>query len=197
MTVRADDKPQHILDAASRLLIERGHASVTIGEIAQEAGVSRGLLHYYFVSKEDILAKVVRRNVESSIKETRELLREARSPEELMGRFMRVYRDALGTGSGYALYYEAFVQGRLHPLVGDELAELYQARRGSLARVLEAANRDGVIRLQGDAEAVASLVLAIGDGVALQYLSDPTMPIEEAGRLVMPLVAGLLGTDDG
>jgi AcrR family transcriptional regulator len=98
------DKAQRILDAAQRLLAERGHAAVTIGEIAREAGVSRGLLHYYFDSKEHILAQVVRRNVETSIAETRRLLATARTREELITQFTRAYRHALGDGSrGYAL----------------------------------------------------------------------------------------------
>ena len=193
MTAARNSKPDRILDAAHRLLAEGGHATVTITEIAREAGVSRGLLHYYFDSKEQILAQVVRRNVEQSIAETSGLLHEATSREELVRQFLRAYQDALGRGTGYTLYFEAFVQGRVHRTVRAELADLFQARRDSLAAALRTAEERGHVTLAADAAGVASIILAIGDGVALQYLADPQMPILEAGQAVMPLISELLG----
>jgi AcrR family transcriptional regulator len=193
VTAARTSKPERILSAARRLLAERGHAAVTISEIAREAGVSRGLLHYYFESKEQILAQVVRQNVEQSIEETSGLLREAVSRDELIRQFLRAYQEAVGRGTGYALYFEAFVQGRVHETVRAELADLFQARRDSLADALRAAEERGHVKLAGEPRGVASLILALGDGVALQYLADPEMPILEAGQAVMPLISGLLG----
>jgi AcrR family transcriptional regulator len=193
VTAARTSKPERILSAARRLLAERGHAAVTISEIAREAGVSRGLLHYYFESKEHILAQVVRQNVEQSIEETSGLLREAVSRDELIRQFLRAYQEAVGRGTGYALYFEAFVQGRVHETVRAELADLFQARRDSLADALRAAEERGHVKLAGEPRGVASLILALGDGVALQYLADPEMPILEAGQAVMPLISELLG----
>jgi AcrR family transcriptional regulator len=193
VTAARTSKPERILSAARRLLAERGHAAVTISEIAREAGVSRGLLHYYFESKEQILAQVVRQNVEQSIEETSGLLREAVSRDELIRQFLRAYQEAVGRGTGYALYFEAFVQGRVHETVRAELADLFQARRDSLADALRAAEERGHVKLAGEPRGVASLILALGDGVALQYLADPEMPILEAGQAVMPLISELLG----
>lgn len=194
MTDRPAAKAERILDAAQQLLAERGHAAVTVAEISREAGISRGLLHYYFDSKEHILAQVVRRNVEITMEDTRRLLASANTRQELLEQIIEVYQQALGRSSfGYALYYEAFVQGRVHDSVRHELAELFQARRGSLAEALVAAEERGSIDLPHDPAVVASLILAIGDGVALQYLADPEMPITEAGRVILPVLLDLLG----
>jgi TetR/AcrR family transcriptional regulator, repressor for neighboring sulfatase len=48
-----------IVAAARRLYRERSPAEVTMREIADVAGVNRGLLHHYFGSKEDLLAAIV------------------------------------------------------------------------------------------------------------------------------------------
>jgi AcrR family transcriptional regulator len=48
-----------IVAAARRLYRERSPAEVTMREIAEAAGVNRGLLHHYFGSKEDLLAAIV------------------------------------------------------------------------------------------------------------------------------------------
>src|SRR5918911_566122 len=48
-----------------RLLHVRGGAAAsTFERVAREAGVSRGLLHYYFQTKEKLLVEVVRRDTE-------------------------------------------------------------------------------------------------------------------------------------
>ena len=58
----AQDKAQRIVDAMRASVAKRGSAGSTFDHVAREAGVSRGLLHYYFGTKERLLAEVVRRD---------------------------------------------------------------------------------------------------------------------------------------
>src|ERR687897_1559251 len=55
------EKAQRIVDAMRATVGERGATGATFDVVAREAGVSRGLLHYYFGSKEKLLAEVARR----------------------------------------------------------------------------------------------------------------------------------------
>ena len=56
------DKAQRIVDAMRASVAARGAAGSTFDHVAREAGVSRGLLHYYFGTKERLLVEVVRRD---------------------------------------------------------------------------------------------------------------------------------------
>jgi len=47
------------LRAAARCIVASGAAAVTMHEVAEEAGVSKGLIHYHFHDKETLLARVV------------------------------------------------------------------------------------------------------------------------------------------
>ena len=58
------EKAQRIVDAMRSSVARRGVAGSTFDHVAREAGVSRGLLHYYFATKERLLAEVVRRDAE-------------------------------------------------------------------------------------------------------------------------------------
>ncbi len=49
-----------ILDAASRLFLQKGYLAVTTREIAAAADVNLGLIPYYFTSKENLAAAVIR-----------------------------------------------------------------------------------------------------------------------------------------
>lgn len=53
------DAAERILRAAVRRIVTSGAASVTMHEVAEEAGVSKGLIHYHFHDKETLLARVV------------------------------------------------------------------------------------------------------------------------------------------
>jgi len=56
-----DDTVHAVVEAATRLFSERDPASVSMREIAAEAGVTYGLLHRHFGTKQAVLAAVFRR----------------------------------------------------------------------------------------------------------------------------------------
>src|SRR3954449_4115718 len=73
-----------IVDAMRRSVARRGSAGSTFDQVAREAGVSRGLLHYYFGSKEQLLVEVVRRDCELRMAVLDERLAEARTAEDFI-----------------------------------------------------------------------------------------------------------------
>lgn len=51
------------MDAAERIFLEKGYVLATTTRIAQEAGVTHAMLHYYFRTKEQIFMKVLDKNI--------------------------------------------------------------------------------------------------------------------------------------
>ncbi|SDK65327.1 transcriptional regulator, TetR family [Actinopolyspora mzabensis] len=58
---------ERILDAAVRLFAESGFDATPTSRIAEHAGVPKGLIHYYFRRKEDLLVALVERLPEQSV----------------------------------------------------------------------------------------------------------------------------------
>ena len=56
------EKAQRIVEAMRRSVAQRGTAGSTFERVSREAGVSRGLLHYYFGTKEQLLVEAVKRD---------------------------------------------------------------------------------------------------------------------------------------
>jgi|SRR5829696_1811191 len=56
-----DERREQLLNAGVELLAERGYEQVSIEEIADAAGVSKGLLYHYFPTKKDFLLAALRR----------------------------------------------------------------------------------------------------------------------------------------
>ena len=78
----------------------RGAAGSTFDHVAREAGVSRGLLHYYFGTKERLLVEVVRRDSEIRLAALGAALADARTRRRLHRRARRAARGPLGDDPG-------------------------------------------------------------------------------------------------
>src|SRR5438270_1597329 len=78
------DKAKRIVQAMRTSVGRRGAAASTFDHVAQEAGVSRGLLHYYFGTKERLLAEVVRHDADIRMRHPEDSLAEAESVDEIV-----------------------------------------------------------------------------------------------------------------
>jgi AcrR family transcriptional regulator len=61
---KGDIREQEILDAAENLLAKRGYQDMTVNEIAEAAGITRGALYFYFASKQAVVTALVARTVQ-------------------------------------------------------------------------------------------------------------------------------------
>ncbi|MBA3865651.1 MAG: TetR/AcrR family transcriptional regulator [Solirubrobacterales bacterium] len=168
------DKAQRIVDAMRDSVAQRGAAGSTFEHVAREAGVSRGLLHYYFGTKERLLVEVVRRDAELRIARLDEMLDRAKTVDDVLNGLVSSLTDMIENEPGFfLLLYELFSAGRRNPDIQHEVGQLFQRTRSHVGEVLRAKEKEGVLSLRFDAEAVVSYLFAVGDGFALQTLSDP------------------------
>jgi len=175
------DKAQRIVEAMRASVAARGAAGSTFDQVAREAGVSRGLLHYYFGSKERLLVEVVRHDCDVRMGRLEEDLSGARSREAIVEVLVEALEDFVERDPGaFALIFELFTASRHNEELGQAMADLYRGVREQIAAVLRRKRDEGVVSLRGEPEAVASILLALGDGIALQLLSDPGWDSSEA-----------------
>jgi AcrR family transcriptional regulator len=188
------DKALRIVEAMRSSVAERGAAGSTFDHVAREAGVSRGLLHYYFGSKERLLVEVVRRDCDERVAALDASLASASSPDEIVEALVEQLKAFLEDDPGTpAVVYEMLSASRHSEEIRLELAELYRTWRAHLADSLTAKESEGVVRLDADAESVAAVIFALGDGIGMQLLSDPawdsSAALELGARSVRRLLA--------
>jgi TetR/AcrR family acrAB operon transcriptional repressor len=59
-----EQREQHILDAAAALIMRQGYDKTTMSDVADESGVSRGIVYLHFDSKETLLEALLWREVQ-------------------------------------------------------------------------------------------------------------------------------------
>jgi AcrR family transcriptional regulator len=168
------EKANRIVEAMRSSVARRGISGSTFEHVAREAGVSRGLLHYYFGTKEALLVEVVRRDAEHRIARLDEPISKAASADEILHILVSDLEDSIQNEPGFwVLIFELFTAGRRNPEIQREVGELFNRTRHHLAESFRVKEGEGVLKLAAEADAVVGFLFALADGIALQMLSDP------------------------
>ncbi|GAA3994878.1 TetR/AcrR family transcriptional regulator [Deinococcus rubellus] len=177
--------------AAYQAIFECGFASVTLGDIAARAGVSKGTLAYHFGSKEELLAAVMRRFVRTVTAATRRALRLADGPEAKL----RAYVDNQFYGM---LNTRRFYTVSLDLLSAAARSEaLMTVQRGFVAANLSldaelAALGTGDPGQPASLEARAWQLRALVDGLSMRFLSDPAPDLDRYRQVCLTGLRALL-----
>jgi AcrR family transcriptional regulator len=188
------DKAKRIVAAMRSSVARRGAAGSTFDHVAQEAGVSRGLLHYYFGSKERLLVEVVRHDADLRAQALEERLRDARSLDAIVQALVWGLEQFVAEDPGsHAVIHELLSAARRNDEIRDELAALYRRVRSEVAEILVEKEREGMVELRADGEAVVSIFLALADGLEVQLTSDADWASSDAVDTAVSVARFLLG----
>jgi AcrR family transcriptional regulator len=168
------EKAQRIVDAMRASVAQRGVAGSTFDHVARDAGVSRGLLHYYFGTKERLLAEVVRRDTDLRMAQLDEQLAQAETASDFIALLRVTLETMVREDTEFlTLLFEFFTLSRRNEEIAAEFAELVRRTREEVAAVLAAKQDEGVLHLRAEPEAIAEVLTGLGDGLALRMLGEP------------------------
>ncbi len=156
---------QRILDAAHTVFVRRGTAGARMQEIADEAGVNKALLHYYFRSKSRLAEGVFQRVAIGIFPRVMEVVRSDGGLKDKVRSVIGIYLDQLSRTP----YAPAYIIGELNndPERGRQLVEMLSHLRGgvppiallaALQQQLDEGARAGSIRPISAPQFLANLV---------------------------------------
>jgi AcrR family transcriptional regulator len=166
------DTRERILQAAFTVLSRQGYENASIKEIAEEAGVAQGLVHYYFKSKQllvlAVLAFVCQKmelgvegvaGAQAAFEETKEMLRTSRDTN--------------------ALYVQLIGVSLHEPEIGAGVRDFIRSERSHVEEIARQvlAEREAD---QNPARGIAGAVWGAILGIIVQSLVDPEFNAEEA-----------------
>jgi AcrR family transcriptional regulator len=168
------EKPQRIVEAMRRSVARRGTAGSTFDHVAREAGVSRGLLHYYFGTKEQLLVEAVRSECKVRMDMLESQLSDAETVDDFIDLMARNLQETVSSDPDFVtLVFELFTLSRRNEEIATEYRELLRRTREQVAGMLASAQAQGVLALHAEPEAVAEVLFSLADGLALRMLAEP------------------------
>lgn len=195
---QSKDRHQEILEAAARVITDRGLGDTRISDIAERCGVSPGLILYYFESKDRLLVEALTyANDKYYLAQARELRRLATARERLE-RLVDLAVPGLLPDferlEEWALWIEIWVRALRDPTLAKEAEVLDRRWRGSIADIIRSGRDSGEFPEGSDPEELGVQLGALIDGMAIQVLmNDSQVGPDAMKRMCMSVAAKLIG----
>ncbi len=187
---RPSDAREKLLEAAGRLISERGYTAVGVSEICKAAGVKKGSFYHFFESKRHLVSAVIDSYWEHMAEGLERTLGGGGSPLARLERFLAANaseacrgRDSAGHVCGCPLGNLALELSTQDEVLREKLSEVFGRWTSRLAAVLEEATLAGELHILDPEHAAADLVAYIEGRVLFSKLrNDPDSLTDIAPR---------------
>ncbi|NIH83270.1 TetR family transcriptional regulator C-terminal domain-containing protein [Amycolatopsis granulosa] len=167
-----DARRAAILDAAARLIAERGYHAVRVADIAREVGTSTGAVHYYFPGKNDVLTAALRSAVDRAFERQSAELRRL---DDAHGRLLRLIEMQLPkvgvVRDEWSVWMQFWAEATINPELRPVHNAFYARWHDTIARIVRRGQRQGTFSTGVDPDEVAVRLSALTDGLAIQVLT--------------------------
>ncbi len=158
--------------AAYKVVSRKGYYNFTLKDIAREAGLSAGLVHYYFKDKQDLLLNLLK-EINSNLKTylNKELVR-TKNPMDRMLTFME---QAFGLVEKEKDYFYVLIdfwtQVNRNSRMRQANIKLFQSYRDECAALLQEGIAMGCFR-EMNVKYTATVIISLIQGTIIQYVID-------------------------
>lgn len=171
---RKQETRSRILEAAGRVFARRGYDAATVEEITNECGIAKGALYGHFGGKEDLFRTVLVEHVRRRTAEVAVRLEPGLSLRESIAYIIETSWSTCRTDPIWSpLFMEFWALAGRNEWGREAVAECFNHCSSALARFLSHAQRAGLVRAELDVVDAARLLLAVNDGLVLQWQAQP------------------------
>jgi AcrR family transcriptional regulator len=163
-----------LLSAARRCLEERGYARTTARDLVAASGTNLASIGYHFGSKDALLNQAMMDAFTEYTEKLLALAQEPAEPGEPDGRLRQTWGAMVAMFASMRPLLVAFVEAMCQAEHSQELRTQlglgYQRLRGTIAETVTAMAPE---LTEGQVRDVASFLIAVNDGLMIQWLLDP------------------------
>ncbi|TCL59733.1 TetR family transcriptional regulator [Hydrogenispora ethanolica] len=166
-----NDTKEHILNVSFSLFLQKNFKEVTMQEIVEKTGMSKGAFYHYFESKEQLFLEVVDYFVSAFIMDYNKLSKE--SLYQFYHDYVKYHanmsflQNRMDGDSGFNYYVLMFDAMKLFPSFRDKVTENLQAELRAWEEIVRSARDKGEINSSMTDEQIANLFIYTSDGVGM------------------------------
>lgn len=169
----ANERKHQIVKATVECISKFGYHNFSMQDVARTAGVSKGIIHYYFLNKDELMLSVLEQ-VSSNIEEVLSAdLKNAPNPMEKLKIFVRVCCNVVKeTKEYYQVSMDFWTQINQKEAVKRIISEHYEQFRSAISAIISSGIKNNDFRTV-NANDYATYIIAVVDGISLQWLFAP------------------------
>lgn len=174
-----DARKTAILDAAAKLIAERGYHDVRVADIARAVGTSTGTVHYYFPTKEDVLRNALQRGVYREFERHSGELKKIDSSYERLLRLLELQLPKLGPiREELTIWLQYWAECSIRPDLRPTHNAVYMRWHQTIVHLVQRGQARGEFRKDVDPEPFTAELTALVDGFCVHILTGiPTATI--------------------
>jgi len=179
---RREEAETRIVEAALKIVAERGLQDLTLAECGREAGYSRALAAHYFGSRDELIGSIARYIVAMYSKSRRtsgpSSMSDRKGLDGLLDRVQFYIKHNRDTPNDTRAFHSVLGAALKQTPLSEAIAELNRKSIAIYATLIRQGIEAGEIRADVDATLQASLLVATLRGVVRQWLVDPSVDLD-------------------
>jgi AcrR family transcriptional regulator len=158
--------------AAYKVVAQKGYNDFTIKDIAEEAGLSTGLVHYYFKNKEELLFKLLKEMNSNLRYNLKKALSELTEPKDKLMAFCDEAFELVDKEKAYFHVLIDFWARINHDArIRQANVKLFQSYRDEISSIIEEGIAKGVFAAM-DVKITSVIIISLIQGTIIQYVID-------------------------
>jgi AcrR family transcriptional regulator len=188
-----NETKEYILKTSLMLFLQKSYKDVTMKEIVEKTGLSKGAFYHYFTSKEELYKEIVNLFFSSGV------IDYSKFPTDSLKSFYTYYIEYIGvsfqkmyelvgvskegkvSANFFIIMFEAI--GRFPEFLKFELKQ-HNKNLTAWERIIKQAKETGEIKTNTSEEQIANLFLYCTDGVFIRFINSDQSKSYEANLLV-------------
>lgn len=168
----AAERKNQIVKATVECITKYGYHNFSMQDVAKTAGVSKGIIHYYFLNKDDLMMSVLDKvagDIETVLQTD---MLEVDKPEQKLRVFMGVVFEVVRSRREYyQVNMDFWTQINQKTEVKEVISAHYENIRQTAKKVIDEGVASGDFKVTSSAD-YAAYIIAVIDGLSLQFLFD-------------------------
>jgi AcrR family transcriptional regulator len=194
----AADRRTAIIEAAARVIARRGYEGARLADVADEAGVSIGLVQHYFRSRDRLMEETFRDYNAGLVAAARHLADAEPDPARRLTKLVRFTcsdSPRLSLEDEWALWLEFWLSATRVPALREQSAEIEDGWQRVFADAIADGARAGAFRPTQPVGDVVADVLAMMDGLMIRsLLGHPGITPDRVETLLLAFLSNALRT---
>lgn len=186
-----DDVRRRLLDAAAVVFARRGIEQASLDEVAAAAGFTKGAVYSNFTGKGDLVNALAEDNLSIYLTQGLDAVADTARPLRERVRALGDRLSAIGHGQRdrQLLFLELWQRAARSPAAADTFVASRRDLRAVVSAAIAEQTLDADVALPLEPPEMATLLMALTHGLALERLVDPdAVPDDLLGRVLALLV---------
>jgi TetR/AcrR family transcriptional regulator len=172
MNYNKADPAKIILDAALETIFTNKISGARMRQIARQADMSQGNLHYYFSTKDELYSALLDHLLEIFVEERQSILSESSiHPQQKLRYFFDQQIELIQRQKEVVIFFDFWIQGTADEEICQKINRMYSKWREDIELVVSEGIRKGVFS-DTNVRMLPALLASIMDGASLQFLMD-------------------------